>query len=51
LALERLEAASRTTNENTMPYILAAVKAKATVGEISNMWRRVFGEYKEHVVV
>jgi methylmalonyl-CoA mutase N-terminal domain/subunit len=50
-AMERLEAASRQANENTMPYILEAVKAKATVGEISNLWRRVFGEYKEMVVV
>jgi methylmalonyl-CoA mutase N-terminal domain/subunit len=49
--MERLEAASRQANENTMPYILEAVKAKATVGEISNLWRRVFGEYKEMVVV
>jgi methylmalonyl-CoA mutase N-terminal domain/subunit len=50
-AMERLEAVSREPNANTMPYVIEAVKAKATVGEISNMWRRVFGEYKEHVVV
>ena len=50
-AMERLEAASKEPGENTMPYVIEAVKAKATVGEVSNMWRRVFGEYKEHVVV
>ena len=32
--------------ENTMPYIIAAVKAYATLGEICNVMREVFGEYK-----
>ena len=36
---------------NVMPYIIDAVNAGATSGEICNMWRRVFGEHKEHVVV
>ena len=36
---------------NLMPRILAAVEASATVGEISDAMRRVFGEYKEAVVV
>jgi methylmalonyl-CoA mutase N-terminal domain/subunit len=34
-----------------MPRILAAVDAYATVGEISDAMRRVFGEYKEAVVI
>ncbi len=34
-----------------MPYVIEAVKAGATNGEICNLWRRVFGEYKEYVVV
>ena len=34
-----------------MPYILAAVNAGATGGEICGLWRRVYGEYKERVVV
>jgi methylmalonyl-CoA mutase N-terminal domain/subunit len=34
------------TDENLMPYILDAVKAYATTGEISNVFREVFGEYK-----
>lgn len=39
------------TGENLMPAILAAVEAYATVGEISDALRRVWGEYKETVVV
>jgi methylmalonyl-CoA mutase N-terminal domain/subunit len=34
-----------------MPCIVGAVEAYATVGEISDTLRRVFGEYKEAVVV
>ena len=37
--------------ENLMPLILAAVKARATLGEISDAMRDVFGEYRETVVV
>ncbi len=33
------------TEENLMPAILAAVRAGATVGEISDALRQVFGEY------
>jgi methylmalonyl-CoA mutase, N-terminal domain len=36
---------------NLMPRILAAVEANATVGEISDAMRRVYGEYKEAVVI
>jgi methylmalonyl-CoA mutase N-terminal domain/subunit len=43
-ALTRLETAARGT-ENLMPYILEAVEAYATVGEISDAFRRVHGEY------
>jgi methylmalonyl-CoA mutase N-terminal domain/subunit len=39
------------TRENLMPAILAAVEAYATVGEIADSMRRVFGEYEESVVV
>lgn len=39
------------TNENLLPAILAAVEAYATVGEISDVLRRVFGEYQESVVI
>jgi len=34
-----------------MPWVLTAVEAYATVGEISDAMRKVFGEYKEAVVV
>ena len=34
-------------SDNVMPRILAACEAKATVGEISDRLRKVFGEYKE----
>jgi methylmalonyl-CoA mutase, N-terminal domain len=39
------------TSENLLPAILAAVEAYATVGEISDTLRRVFGEYQESVVI
>jgi methylmalonyl-CoA mutase N-terminal domain/subunit len=50
-AMRRLEEASGEERTNTMPYIVDAVNAGATAGEICNMWRRVYGEYKEQVVV
>jgi len=34
-----------------MPAILEAVKVYATVGEISDALRKVFGEYQESVVI
>jgi methylmalonyl-CoA mutase N-terminal domain/subunit len=37
--------------ENLLPAILTAVEAYATVGEISDALRRVFGEYQESVVI
>jgi methylmalonyl-CoA mutase N-terminal domain/subunit len=49
-ALTLVESAAR-SGENLMPRILAAVEANATVGEISDAMRRVFGEYREAVVV
>jgi len=49
-ALERLENAAR-SSENLMPYILEAVEAYATVGEISDVFRRVHGEYREALTI
>jgi methylmalonyl-CoA mutase N-terminal domain/subunit len=49
-ALAEVERRAR-TNENVMPAIQAAVEAYATVGEISDAMRRVFGEYRESVVI
>jgi len=34
-----------------MPAIIDAVEANATVGEISDAMRHVFGEYQETVVI
>jgi len=47
-ALERLEEASR-GSDNLMPHILEAVEAYASVGEISDAFRKVHGEYREAV--
>jgi methylmalonyl-CoA mutase N-terminal domain/subunit len=49
-ALERLESAARGT-ENLLPRILDCVEAYATVGEISNRLRKVWGEYREAATV
>ncbi|HKA89550.1 MAG TPA: methylmalonyl-CoA mutase family protein [Haliangiales bacterium] len=43
-ALERLSAAARST-DNLMPPVVEAVRAYATVGEITGVLRRVFGTY------
>lgn len=48
--LEALKKAAE-GNDNLMPYILEAVKAYVSIGEICNTMRTVFGEYKEHVVI
>ncbi len=45
-ALDRLRIACQGT-ENTMPYILQAVHAYATLGEIVDVMRGVFGVYEE----
>jgi len=34
-----------------MPAVLGAVESYATVGEISDALRRIFGEYQESVVI
>ncbi|HEV2426359.1 MAG TPA: methylmalonyl-CoA mutase family protein [Terriglobia bacterium] len=49
-ALDAVESTAR-TDVNLMPVILEAVKAYATVGEISDSLRHVFGEYRESVVI
>jgi methylmalonyl-CoA mutase N-terminal domain/subunit len=49
-ALQGVEDAAL-SGENIMPKIIAAVEACATVGEISDAMRRIFGEYREAVVV
>ncbi|MEM3676187.1 MAG: methylmalonyl-CoA mutase family protein, partial [Thermoplasmataceae archaeon] len=50
-SLEDLERAMLNENENTIPYIIKAVEAYATIEEISNVGRKVFGTWKEPVIV
>jgi len=45
IKLEALRQAAQ-GNENLMPYILEAVSAYATLGEVCGVLRRVFGEYR-----
>ena len=47
-ALDRLEAVAR-SSDNIVPAMIEAVKAKATLGEISDRLRGVWGEYREVV--
>src|SRR5260370_21857833 len=49
-ALRKLEEAAQGT-ENVLPRILECVEAFATVGEISNRLRGVWGEYREAVTL
>ena len=49
-ALAAVEEAAR-SSANLLPPIIAAVENLATVGEISDTLRRVFGEYQETVVL
>ena len=49
-SLQKVDEAAR-KGSNLMPHILNAVEANATVGEISDTMRTVFGEYKEAVVI
>lgn len=43
--LEKVREVS-STNENVVPAVLDAVRAYATIGEICDIWREVFGEYE-----
>ncbi|HEV2986337.1 MAG TPA: methylmalonyl-CoA mutase family protein, partial [Vicinamibacterales bacterium] len=45
-ALDAVDQAAR-DGRNLVPPIIAAVEARATVGEIADRLRAVFGEYKE----
>jgi methylmalonyl-CoA mutase N-terminal domain/subunit len=45
-AIDAVEAAARGT-ENLVPPIIAAVEHRATLGEIADAMRRVFGEYQD----
>jgi methylmalonyl-CoA mutase N-terminal domain/subunit len=49
-ALEKLHYAAE-KDENLMPTIIEAVKAYTTLGEITEVLRTVYGEYKELIVI
>ncbi len=44
-ALDNLKEVSK-TDTNVMPAVIQAVKAGATVGEVCDVWRDVFGQYR-----
>src|SRR5437868_2601128 len=48
-AIARIGEAAK-SGENLMPHIIHAVERYATVGEIADAMRKVFGEYRETVV-
>lgn len=48
--LGALKKAAQGSN-NLMPFIIEAVKSYASIGEICNTMREIFGEYKENVVI
>src|SRR5690606_11360938 len=45
-ALMKLKEAAR-NGQNTMPFILDAVESYATLGEIANVLRGIFGEFRQ----
>jgi methylmalonyl-CoA mutase N-terminal domain/subunit len=48
-ALAALESAAKVETTNLMPFIFTAVKEYATLGEICDVMREVFGEYKANI--
>ena len=48
--LEKLHYATE-KDENLMPTIIDAVKANATIGEICDVLRKIYGEFKELIVI
>jgi len=49
-SIEAIQDAAR-HGANLMPRIITAVEAHATVGEIADAMRVIFGEYRETVVL
>jgi methylmalonyl-CoA mutase N-terminal domain/subunit len=48
-ALNMLQQSAEKEDENLMPHIISAVKSNATLGEISNSFRNVFGIYEPKI--
>ncbi|MHA1637708.1 MAG: methylmalonyl-CoA mutase family protein, partial [Candidatus Thorarchaeota archaeon] len=49
LAMDGLRKASE-GDENVMPHIVACVREYASVGEIMDLWREIWGEWDEPIV-
>ena len=49
--LQRLKAAMKTDSENLVPHVIDAVMAYATVGEIVEIGREIYGEWKEPAII
>jgi methylmalonyl-CoA mutase N-terminal domain/subunit len=49
-SLDNVRKVAENEEENTMPAILEAVHAYATLGEIAGVFREVFGEYKDPAI-
>ncbi|CAD5244732.1 acyl-CoA mutase large subunit family protein [Thermococcus camini] len=49
-ALDRLRKAAETEDENLMPYIIEAHRHLATLGEVTDVLREVWGEYRAPLV-
>lgn len=45
--LSKLKKAAATKKQNTMPHLMECVKAYATLGEICETFREVYGDYEE----
>lgn len=50
-SLNALKRACQAENENTMPYLLAAARADATLGEMMAVMRQAFGVYQEPLFI
>lgn len=49
--LEAIRDAASKSNENLMPYLLDAVTAYATLQEMMDVMRQVWGEYREEAII
>jgi len=49
-ALDRLRKAAETDDENLMPYIIEAHRHLATLGEVTDVLREVWGEYRAPLI-
>jgi len=50
-ALEAVRQKAIEGKENMMPYLIAACNSYATLGEITGVLRKVYGEYKDPSIV